>query len=277
MYSTLQGILTFRNKDAFYKFFHSLKDYYELSSMSFNDFRETCIDEGKKEIRFISGNTINNIHKLFLEDILIKGETVDGKIIDFNNTILRCFAEDIISVFEIKEGKLSIYHQDTIPNLLEQSKIRKLFPTDSEYEEACEIGFDFSNNPRDSEFRNLIEEWVAKVANFEEFNEIEFETVEDLTNEEKMQPEWIKFFEENHWFDDEYKEYFERNGFLRIFYNSTGIPKGLFLKEICEEGFNTEIFDPEFSVDDLKYQYEVYVTGSEGDGFLIITKLWEEN
>ena len=276
MYSTLQGILTFNNKDAFYKFFHSLKDY-ELS-MAFDEFRETCIDEGKMEIRFMSGNAINNIHKLIFDKIIESETSVDIHEIDIKNTILRCFAEDIVSCFEInKNSGLQFYYQNDLPNLLNTDKFRKLFPTDSEYEEACDIGFDFTDNPRDSEFRDLIEDWVVRVANFEAFNEIEFETAEDLNDDTKMQPEWIEFFEENHWLDDETKEFFNQKDFLRIFYNSTKIPKDLFLKEIMESYHISEVYEPEFSADDIKYQYDVYITGSEGDGFLIITKLWEEN
>lgn len=275
MYSTLQGILTFRNKDAFYKFFHSLKDY-ELS-MSFDDFRDVCIDEGKMEVRFISGNAINNIHKLFWEYITSLEFDVNNKIINSDSTILRCFSEELVSVFELKNGKMTFYYAKDLPHLLEGTKFRKLFPTEAEYEEACDIGLDFVNNERDSELRNLIDEWVAKVANFEEFNEIEFDTVEDLIDDTKMRPEWIKFFEENHWLDYEYKESFNQKDFLRIFYNSTEIPKDLFLKEIMESYHISEVFEPEFSCEDLKYQYDVFVTGSEGNGFLIITKLWEEN
>jgi hypothetical protein len=270
------------DKDS-YEEFKSLLEHFDFTK---EELEETCIDEEELLFKFSDCKCRYKVHQTII------GDGDFARLIskcDSSKSIVRGFAEDIVSCFQFSKGIVEYFDQFSLDEILGESIYVDLYESMQNFEEKFNSGgINFAEDEIDSKLRDMIEEWQFKVADFVEGNEIKY----DFENEKAVDgypffDVWYNKLKEFGWFNEDCKEYFkqfkeDKNGhreFVTMFYNSTNIPESIFLREIQSDFANiakdVELI-PEIDETDGDYSYKLYLISDEGEGFLIISNLNKE-
>lgn len=165
MYATICGTLKFLKSEEFVKFIDSLSLFYSEDVI-----KEFHIDNDELIIIVPDSYCVDNAHRLVLGE---ETNVLSEGVLDKDVTVIRCFAEDICSCFEFKDGKLTYFDESgensSISMILPEGTLESLYPDTSLADIINDITvgrtLDFSNNETDSELRELIELWLHRAVN----------------------------------------------------------------------------------------------------------------
>lgn len=167
MYATLCGTLKFLKQEDF-------NEFREKMSLFFNGemLKEMTINEESLLIIITDSFCIDNVYKLVLDSNVDILSPLIGKL-DNSVSVVRCFAEDICSCFELKNDKIIFYDEEgensSLDMILPEGTLSRLYPDTSLHDiitdKTVERSLDFTNNKTDSELRELLELWLYKAVN----------------------------------------------------------------------------------------------------------------
>lgn len=167
MYATLCGTIKFLKLEDF-------NEFKEKMSLFFNDkmLKEMTINEESLLIIITDSFCVDNVYKLVIDSNIDIMSPLIGKL-DTSVSVIRCFAEDICSCFELKNDKVIFYDEDgdasSLDMILPEGTLARLYPDSSLHEiitdKTVERTLDFSNNKTDSELRGLLELWLHRAVN----------------------------------------------------------------------------------------------------------------